>query len=86
MVISPSGIALVQGDVKGHLRWDELQAVQTPRNTKGFVRGIHEGHGSIHLVVPGATINVLDVYDRPLPLICSVMQRYWRPQQATADE
>ena len=49
LIISPSGIALVQGDVKGQLRWNELQDIRYCTKARNFaisyetdIRGIPE--------------------------------------------
>ncbi len=79
LVVSPSGIALAQGDVQGRMRWDELRDV-TFSARPGFISGGGSSRGlaGIWLIVPGAAVRIADVYDRPLPLICSVIRRYWR--------
>jgi hypothetical protein len=38
----------------------------------------------IELVVPGATIVIADIYDRPLPLIYDRIVSYWRGRDANA--
>jgi hypothetical protein len=79
LVVSPSGIAMAQGDVHGVLRWDELQNVQLGEKTKHFEVSDGSGYGGIALHVPAAVIRIADVYDRPLPFIASVIGSYWRP-------
>jgi hypothetical protein len=79
LIVSPSGIAIVQGDLEGRLRWDELREAQLDPgrvhfaiNSKGLMRG------GIRLIVAGADIRIADIYDRPMPVIYSVMHRFWK--------
>jgi hypothetical protein len=80
LVISPDGIALAQADMQGQLKWDEVRDVQyKPRVPYGFQisdRGQHQGAGIV-IKVAGALIVILDVYDRPLPLIHQLIRYYW---------
>ena len=63
LVISPVGIAMIQGDIRGKLRWDEVRKVVSAGKARGFhltaVRGLQ-------LFVDGSAIQVLDIYDVPL--------------------
>jgi hypothetical protein len=81
LVISPVGLAVVQGDLKGELKWDELRDVHTkiPRFTVQATRA-DLGPG-IRLVVEGATIVLADVYDRPLQMIYRRIREYWQPER-----
>jgi hypothetical protein len=84
VVVGPSGIAVVQGDLKGTLRWDELLDVKV--GVKGPLfsfAGSQDAHGGLHLTVAGAVIRIADVYDRPLPCMAAVIRQYWkRPTKA----
>jgi len=63
-VISPVGIAMIQGEMKGKLRWDEIRKVVPPRTAKGVqVQAAMQG---LQLHVDGSTIVVLDIYNVPL--------------------
>ncbi|MBI1914913.1 MAG: hypothetical protein HYS12_09285 [Planctomycetes bacterium] len=78
LVISPVGIALSQGDLKGEMRWDELRdmKLKTPPHT--FQYGHHPFGWGILLSFEGAQISIADIYDRPLPIIYRQMRDYWR--------
>jgi hypothetical protein len=79
LIVGPSGIAMVQGDLVGKLRWDELSDVQLkPRNIRFAISGKDLAPGAIRLVVPGADIRIADIYDRPAPIIFSVIRRLWK--------
>jgi hypothetical protein len=78
MVISPTGIALIQGDLKGHLRWEELTDVRFLEKRKFALTSADQLLGGITLVVPGTEIRIPDVFDRPLPLIHLLIRRYWK--------
>jgi hypothetical protein len=77
LVISPEGLALVQGDMRGELRWDELRDIRF-RTKPGFLATSPQLQG-IHLVVAGATITIADLYDRPLDLIHERLLAGWKP-------
>lgn len=75
IVIGPLGIAMIQGDVRGKLEWRELRDVVS-KGGRGIPRHVP---GSIGLVVEGAVIPIVDIYDRPLAAIFKVIRRSWRP-------
>ena len=78
LVISPGGMAMVQGDMTGQLRWDELRDIRfRPKPTFLGLQSAGAGMLGIHLVVAGATIVVLDLYDRPLEMIHEQLRAYW---------
>jgi hypothetical protein len=54
LVISPEGIALRQGDLKGELKWEEIRGVKLPRNKP------------LSLQLAGVTVQILNIYDRSL--------------------
>lgn len=79
MVISPTGIALKQGDVQGHLRWGELLDVRFLNRARFAVSSAAaQTIGSIQLVISGAKIGLADVYDRPIALIHGLIRGYWK--------
>lgn len=82
LVISPTGLAVQQGDLQGHLRWAELLDVRCHGRTPIFVMSRAElPKGVIHLVVAGAAVQLADVYDRPIALIHRLILRYWKRDQ-----
>ncbi len=85
LVIAPDGLALVQGDMTGQLRWDELLKVETRQRPKSFQMGPGVLAAGIVLKVAGAEILIADVYDRPLPLIYQQIQYYWHSEPADAE-
>jgi hypothetical protein len=79
IVVGPSGIALVQGDLKGQLRWDELVDLRVGRKKRQLA--LTSGQlvpPGLHLIVAGAEIRIADVYDHPLPQLAALMRQYWR--------
>lgn len=85
LIVSPPGIAMIQGDLTGQMRWDEIRELRLgpQRRTLGsFDEGL--GARGLHVFVEGARIQVADIYDRPLPTVYAVMQSYWRPPDANA--
>jgi hypothetical protein len=78
LVISPLGLALVQGDIRGELKWDELLHV-TLSDSRTFRYSSHQQAGrGIFLKIDGATIFVPDIYDRPIFKIYKAIMKYWR--------
>jgi hypothetical protein len=78
LVVSPIGIAMVQGDMKGKLLWEEIRNVQLREKSKFFSVGNMGSH--IAVDVAGAQIQILDMYDTLLSQINDLMQRHMRPQ------
>jgi hypothetical protein len=78
LVISPLGIALIQGDLAGEMRWEELKDLRYRAGTSGIYQSNHAARRGISLHVAAAIIVVEDVYDRPLNLIYQQLRRYWR--------
>lgn len=78
LVISPVGMALIQGDLKGEMRWDELRDVKLKQATHSFQLG-HRPYGwGILLSFEGAHVSIADIYDRPLNIIYKQICNYWR--------
>lgn len=79
LVISPLGLALVQGDVQGQMRWDELRDVSLRNKPPSF--GLHRDHTMTGIILrfEGAQIPIVDVYERPLPIIYQRIKDYWQP-------
>jgi hypothetical protein len=73
LVVSPAGIALVQGDLKGELRWRELVDVQ-------YKAGPSAARRKIQLKVQGASIEIMDFYDTPLSEIHERIASFWKAQ------
>jgi hypothetical protein len=84
LVVSPLGLAIVQGDLKGELRWDELRKVHTKMPQFAFQLTRADLGPGIRLVVEGATIVIADIYDRPLQVIYQRIKDYWQPDQPEA--
>ncbi len=70
LVIGPLGMAMVQGDIQGEVRWPELLEIRFNARPRGFnlmnQRAMIPG---ILLKVKGADIVIADIYDRPLYVI-----------------
>jgi hypothetical protein len=90
LVISPAGLALVQGDIQGELSWEELRDVRLVMRrasawSEGWAHPAMPSHGisgpGLKLRVEGAEIFVADIYDRPLALIHEKIMHYWRPEK-----
>jgi hypothetical protein len=79
LVIAPVGIAMVQGGVKGQMRWDELKNVTLKAPRFSYQNSQLDAGPGIRLGVEGATIVIGDLYDRPLAIIHRRILEYWRP-------
>jgi hypothetical protein len=91
LVIGPAGLALVQGDARGEMRWPELRKLEYRDRARSFrFEGVgwhletETPYRGIHLVVEGARIVIADIYDRPLPLIYDRIRTYWQGRDANA--
>jgi len=80
LIISPVGIAMVQGDLSGRLRWDEIRNIRLGKRPRGvYLTGAQVPAGGLSVYVEGAVIHIADIYDRPLPIIHALIQRNWQP-------
>jgi hypothetical protein len=74
LVICPGGFALVQGPLKGEMRWEELKKIQV-REKSSFASGTEHGPGMV-LTVAGASILIADIYHRPIGYIHELIEDY----------
>lgn len=90
LVIAPDGMAVLHGDLRGELRWEELLDVKLNPTARSVQFGsVHFGGeqvvGGIVLKVAGATIVLTDVFDRPLPLVYQQLCHVWRADAGAGD-
>jgi hypothetical protein len=78
LVISPVGLALVQGDLQGEMRWDELRDLQYRSRPRSFSMTHGTGMAGIDLKFEGASITIVDLYDQPLWVIFDRIRAYWK--------
>ncbi len=69
LVIGPHGMAMIQGDVQGEVRWPELLEIRFLARPSGVLFGSPSAIPGIQLRVKGASIVIADIYDRPLFVI-----------------
>ena len=69
LMLSPQGLALVQPDLSGKMRWDEIRDLK-----------FHDGrlHQRIQIKIEGGDLFVDDVYDCPLSVIFERLEYHWR--------
>jgi hypothetical protein len=79
LILSPVGLAMIQGEVRGEMRWDELRDVKLKAESAMFSTSVGQG---IILRVEGADLVIHDLYDRPLPLIQKQIRLFWRREGA----
>jgi hypothetical protein len=60
LIVGPAGLAMVQGDMQGAIRWSEITKVKS-RIPQSF--RLSRAYG-LQIVVRGGEINVLDIYER----------------------
>jgi hypothetical protein len=80
LVVSPGGIALLQGRLRGKMRWAELRAVEFPAKPRLALASSGSARSGIGLLVEGAYLIVGDYYVRPLPLVFASLRAYWGGQ------
>jgi hypothetical protein len=82
VVVGPGGIAIVQGKLRGKMRWDELRSIEYPAKPR-FGISTHGGARSgLGLLTDGAYFIIGDLYVRPLADIRQVIQGYWGGRDA----
>src|SRR5262249_43685196 len=69
LVVSPVGLALVQGEIKGEMRWDELRDVQYRSRPRSFTLDARTNIPGVLLKFEGASITIADIYDQPMWII-----------------
>ncbi len=80
LIVSPLGLALVQGDVRGEMKWDELKDVRLGNKkymTSFTLTSNQLPTTGLVLVVDGAELVVHDIYDRPIASIHQAIRHYW---------
>jgi hypothetical protein len=83
LIVSPSALALSQGDLKGELRWREIQKIKLQKGSSTAV-GSHYGYNSsgvgpgVLITVKGALILIADVYHWPAEHIESLIRKHAR--------
>jgi hypothetical protein len=80
LVICPDGLAMVQGDLEGEMRWEELTKASLQNRSVLFMDNRIHTNAYITLTVEGVTLQILDVYDCPLPLIWQHVDHYWNDE------
>jgi hypothetical protein len=77
LIISPEGLALIQGDLRGELHWEEIRDVTYRTKPASFALTPGQAAAGIVLTVEGATIRIADIYHRPLKEIHEHVMDYW---------
>ena len=78
LVISPLGLSVIQGKLRGEMRWDELKKLEYPVKKKFFDVAANNKVGGIYLDFGGGGVNLLDIYCHPLQVIHDRMKAYWQ--------
>jgi len=69
IVIGPSGMGLAQGELQGKLRWDEITGIKN-----GPAKSFGNRDESLHISFAGGVIVLLDIYDRSLMEVASLIR------------
>ncbi len=69
LVVSPGGMAMVQGEIQGEMSWPELLDVRMNFYPRGFRFAAEPTPTGIVVRVRGAKLVIADLYDRPLSVI-----------------
>jgi hypothetical protein len=75
LAITPMGLALEQGALRGKLRWDEILAIDHPPKRVGD-RTL-QGRNGIGIQVEGSDILLRDAFDKPASHIYQTLLQYW---------
>jgi hypothetical protein len=75
LVVSPGGLAMIQGDLAGELRWEEIRSAKLSKGAVALGRNKQFRGECIQVVVDGATILIADIYHEPLSQIYANIQR-----------
>jgi hypothetical protein len=75
LVVSPGGLAMIQGDLVGELRWEEIRSAKLSKGAVALGRNKQIHGACIQLVVAGATIPIADIYHEPVSQIYDSIQR-----------
>lgn len=77
IVLSPAGMAMDQGDLKGKLRWEEITGIKNSQRN-----GIPAYQSRPLIVkVAGGQFEILDIYEKPLREIAREIARNTRKEQ-----
>ncbi len=77
LIISPRGLALVQGDLEGVMEWEELKDVKYNSKPAPAAQGKPAGHG-VRLHFGDIDIWIADIYDCPVWMIYQRILDYWQ--------
>ena len=80
LVISPLGLALVQGSLTGELHWNEVRKIVYPYRPKYQNETSTQRQPGIGLFVDEATIVIDSRYDVPLSVIHQCLLDYWEEE------
>lgn len=78
VVVSPVGVAMIQGHLKGQMKWDEINGVKLGNAAKNFEYRSSRSTPGIVLKFDGGALTIVDIYNQPLPYVFSVVQNYWQ--------
>jgi hypothetical protein len=86
LVIAPRGMDMVQGEIEGEVNWPELLEVRLNPRPRSFILTRESLTPGILLRVKGASIVIVDIYDRPLFVIYRRIVAAWRKAKGPSGE
>lgn len=78
LVVSPVGLAMIQGKTQGEMKWAELKQLIYPTKKAFLDVDAISRVGNIRLDFGGGAIEILDIYNHPLSTIHETIQFYWK--------
>jgi hypothetical protein len=87
LIVSPVGVVLIQGKLRGEAKWSELRRIDSPSEAAKRRRGLTltAKTPGIQLVFDGSELPIVDVYEQPLGVIHARLMQYWRRPQAAKE-
>ena len=76
LVLTPDGMAMIQGGTNGEMRWNEVTGARLCPNPQGMKA--RDDLAGIFLNVGGIEIPIADTYDAPLEEIFDIIATYRR--------
>jgi hypothetical protein len=76
LIITPGGLALSQADLRGELRWSEVQKIRHQSYNSSFQFQLTAQPPGLAIRVQGADILIADIYDWPIEAIIRIVNRY----------
>ena len=81
LVVTPVGLALIQGKLRGELAWEQIRDVRLRYRDDIALFDSEASLPGVVLKVAGASLVIADIYDRPIEMIHERILGYWKPER-----